>query len=222
MNNGGIKVDILEELDFCSNNLLLGLTMSLGCSRECLKEKILIETHNIKTPPRRASLAPLQRMNIVGSENSREKEASERSSWTLSIELAKASKGEQLPDKIWMKQQLTQQLAIGDNDVTKVLERMSERENFADNDSIKRPLRKAPLVPPQCYFAISTSLMHDIHRVMGFCKNGSRCRFLHDLNEDKLDAAARFPYPPGQLADVPVVAHEPEGGCDDGADARRR
>ncbi|ONK73928.1 uncharacterized protein A4U43_C03F1020 [Asparagus officinalis] len=35
-------------------------------------------------------------------------------------------------------------------------------------------------------------------------------------------ATARFPYPLGQLADVPVVAHEPEGGCDDGADARRR
>ncbi|ONK77088.1 uncharacterized protein A4U43_C02F2980 [Asparagus officinalis] len=31
--------------------------------------------------------------------------------------------------------------------------------------------------------------------IKGFCKNDNRCRFLHDLNEDKLDAAMASPQP---------------------------
>lgn len=63
------------------------------------------------------------------------------------IETEKASKLGQLPDKIWIKQQF----AIGVNDVTRVLERMppSESENHYTQDSNKRSICQASLVPLQ-------------------------------------------------------------------------
>lgn len=71
-----------------------------------------------------------------------------------SIEAAKQSKGN-LPEKIWIKQQF----AVGVNEVTRVLERMSEKEVGAcstgeiTNKAIRN--RPAPLIPLQAVILAS-------------------------------------------------------------------